>query len=147
MVQPKKRKKLNDQLAHEGREGVRHWRGKGIPGREEHVQSTRGQKKKKVQEVPQGKWLAGEHEWQGGGWRWEVVRSAGERWSRAKENTSRVLKREREDGNVQKSQCRTPKIPSYHRTLKITKTNTPILKARKLRLPCLKTKTRTFQIN
>ena len=107
----------------------------------------RPKKKKKAQEVPQGKWLAGEHEWQGGGWRWEVVRSAGERWSRAKENTSRVLKREREDGNVQKSQCRTPKIPSYHRTLKITETNTPILKARKLRLPCLKTKTRTFQIN
>ena len=53
-------------------------------------------KKKRHRRFHRAKWLAGEHEWQGGGWRWEVVRSAGERWSRAKENTSRVLKRERE---------------------------------------------------
>ena len=64
----------------------------------------------------------------------------------AKENTKQSTE-EREDGNFQKSQCRTLKIPSYHRTLKIIETNTLILKARKLRLTCLKTKIRTFQIN
>ena len=63
----------------------------------------------------------------------------------AKESTKQSTEEKERGCDFQKSQCRTPKIPSFHRNLKIIETNIPILNARKLRLNCLKQKQELFR--
>ena len=89
----KKRKKVNDQLAHEGR-GVRHWRGKDILQGAETAcaKHHRQKKKKKAQQAPQGQRVCRGACRRGGGE--ECWREVGQGLKRV---LSRVLKRKRED--------------------------------------------------